>query len=145
MVPLLLFVPRQLWLLPRKAAAAQSDNSGSLSDAEGAHQLQQDKKAKDIYNCVIKQLLCLPGILAAGQAAPVSAGNGKGESAEGSSGAVGGHSALHRGHLNQEVPQKPALASARGEVPALQRAQQLGPPAASTGVRDGVRDGAGPQ
>lgn len=29
-VPLLLFVPRQLWLLPRKAAAAESDNSISV-------------------------------------------------------------------------------------------------------------------
>lgn len=44
------------------APPARSDNGFSLSDAEGARQPQQDKKAKDIYNCVIKWLLCLPGM-----------------------------------------------------------------------------------
>lgn len=32
-----------------------------MSDAEGAFQPPEDKKAEVIYNCVIKRLLCLPG------------------------------------------------------------------------------------
>lgn len=42
-------------------AAVPSDNSCSLSDAEGACQPGEDKKGEVICNCVIKWLLCLPG------------------------------------------------------------------------------------
>lgn len=45
----------------------------ALSDAEGARQPRQDKEAKDIWNCVIKQLLCCQASLAAGQMALLSA------------------------------------------------------------------------
>lgn len=58
LTPLLLFVP----ISRGTAAPAPSDNGSALSDAEGACQPQRDKKAKHIYNCVIKWLLCLPGV-----------------------------------------------------------------------------------
>lgn len=66
--PLLLSVLLQGWQLPR-SSAARSDNSCSLSAAEGACQPQEDKKAEVIYSCVIKWLLCLPAALVAVQMA----------------------------------------------------------------------------
>lgn len=74
-VPLLLFVPLRLQTLLRKAAAA-SDNAFSLSDAEGGCQPRRDKAAKDIYNCVIKRLLCLPDISCCWADGSIVRGNG---------------------------------------------------------------------
>lgn len=101
----------RLWLLPRTAAAAPGDNSASLSDTEGACQPPQDKQAKDIYNCVIKQLCASQ----AGGSAVSRQGQGRLQCP------TSGHPALRPGHLDRDVPQtqcslQPRLGSAAGSA-----------------------------
>lgn len=147
-VPRLFYVPFQLRLLPRTAPPARSDNGFSLSDAEGARQPQQDKKAKDIYNCVIKRLLCLPGMSLLGRWLRCQCKGSQGDR---------GHPALRQGHPNQDVPQTPALVPVRvpwvgpcspllpPDQPGTVTSVPAGPPAAQRTVAAMGTAGAGPR